>query len=225
MPNQTLSTTQLQSPAHALSNPLLNCQNLTIQRGDFALCEGVSLVLNAGDICHLTGENGTGKTTLMMQLAGLIPLVAGEVYWQGELGLPVQPIYVAHQVGIHLQLSVEQNLRFLLALYGIKPTLDELEQALDWVGLAGYEKISCYQLSAGQTRRVGLARLWFGVRYVDQFPCWLLDEPLTALDINMIAKIESIMQQFAHDGGAVLMTSHQTVAVANKHLDLTLYMV
>ena len=129
MPNQTLSTTQLQSPAHALSNPLLNCQNLTIQRGDFALCEGVSLVLNAGDICHLTGENGTGKTTLMMQLAGLIPLVAGEVYWQGELGLPVQPFYVAHQVGIHLQLSVEQNLRFLLALYGIKPTLDELEQA------------------------------------------------------------------------------------------------
>lgn len=207
------------------TSSLLNCHNVTIQRGEFPLCEAVNLVLNRGDICHLVGENGTGKTTFLMQLAGLIPVLTGDISWQGKAGLPVQPFYVAHQLGIHLQLTVEQNLRFLLALYGIKPSADALEQALDWVGLSGYEKINCYQLSAGQTRRVGLARLLFALEYVAQFPCWLLDEPLTALDVNMIAKIEHLMQTFVQRGGAVLMTSHQTVAVANKQLDLTLYMV
>lgn len=204
---------------------VVSCQNVTIERGEFPLCEGVNLILNRGDICHLVGENGTGKTTFLMQLAGLLPVLTGDISWQGKPGLPVQPFYVAHQLGIHLQLTVEQNLRFLLALYGIKPTQAALAQALDWVGLSGYEKINCYQLSAGQTRRVGLARLLFGLDHVEQFPCWLLDEPLTALDVNMIAKIERLMQQFGQRGGVVLMTSHQRVAVANKSLDLTLYMV
>lgn len=208
-----------------ISQPLLQCQNVTIQRGEFPLCQNVNLTLNRGDICHLIGENGTGKTTFIMQLAGLIPILDGDVFWQGEKGLPIQPFYIAHQVGIHLQLTVEQNLRFLLALYGIKPSDSELEQALDWVGLAGYENIACYQLSAGQTRRVGLARLWFARQNVASFPCWLLDEPLTALDVAMVAKIERLIQDFANDGGAVLLTSHQAVAVANKQLDLTACMV
>lgn len=200
--------------------PLLACHDVTIQRGEFALCENVVLQLYQGDICHLIGENGTGKTTFIMQLAGLIPLIQGEILWQGTPNLPIQPLYIAHQVGIHLQLTVEQNLRFLLGLYGIKPTTDELWQALDWVGLSGYEDIACYQLSAGQTRRVGLSRLWFGVSRADSIPFWLLDEPLTALDVNMIAKVEKIMQDFANQGGTVLLTSHQAVAVANKTLNL-----
>lgn len=203
----------------------LVCQDISIQRGEFALCEGVDLTLKAGDICHLIGENGTGKTTFIMQLAGLIPLLHGEIFWQGEKSLPVQPLFIAHQIGLHVQLTVKQNLDFLLALYGITPTADELEQALDWVGLAGYEHIPCYQLSAGQTRRVGLARLWFGLKNITNCPFWLLDEPLTALDVNMIGKIEQIMAAFAQAGGAVLLTSHQAVAVANKQLDLTHYMV
>ncbi|WP_394261843.1 heme ABC exporter ATP-binding protein CcmA [Moraxella boevrei] len=200
--------------------PLLACHDVTIQRGEFALCENVALQLYQGDICHLIGENGTGKTTFIMQLAGLIPLIQGEILWQGTPNLPIQPLYIAHQVGIHLQLTVEQNLRFLLGLYGVKPTTDELWQALDWVGLSGYEDIACYQLSAGQTRRVGLSRLWFGVSRSDSIPFWLLDEPLTALDVNMIAKVEKIMHDFANQGGTVLLTSHQAVAVANKTLNL-----
>lgn len=199
---------------------ILQCQNFSIERGDFLLCQGVELSLKKGDICHLIGENGTGKTTFLMQLAGLLPINYGEIFWQGESGLPIQPIYIAHQVGIHLQLTVEQNLTFLLALYGIKPTNDEISQALSWVGLAGYEQISCYQLSAGQTRRVGLARLWFA----KSIPLWLLDEPLTALDVKMIAKIEKLLQDYSNNGGTVLMTSHQPVAVANKQCDLTQFL-
>lgn len=213
-------TTQALSTA-----PILDCQNVTVQRGEFPLCEGVALSLNQGDICHLIGENGTGKTTLIMQLAGLIPIIEGDVFWQRQKSLPIKPLFIAHQIGIHLQLTVEQNLRFLLALYGIKPSVEQLEEALHWVGLAGYENIHCYQLSAGQTRRVGLTRLWFGLTMIEQCSFWLLDEPLTALDVNMIAKIEQIMQTFAQQGGAVLLTSHQPVDVANKTLDLTHYMV
>lgn len=204
---------------------LLYCQEVTVQRGEFPLCEGVNLVLQRGHICHLIGENGTGKTTFMMQLAGLLPVIDGNIAWQGKSSLPVQPLYIGHQVGIHLQLTVEQNLRFLLALYGIKPSSAQLEEALAWVGLSGYERIACYQLSAGQTRRVGLARLWFGLQHVQQFPLWLLDEPLTALDVAMVTKIEHILQDFARYGGAVLLTSHQSLAVANQLLDLTDYMV
>ena len=206
-------------------NPVLQCQSLTVQRGDFALCESVSLQLYCGDICHLVGENGTGKTTFIMQLAGLIPILTGQVFWQGVEQLPVQPLYISHQVGIHLQLTVEQNLKFLLGLYGIKPTDNELADALNWVGLSGYEDIFCYQLSAGQIRRVGLARLWFGLKYVNDFSFWLLDEPLTALDVQTIDKIEKIMQDFVNQGGTVLLTSHQPVSVANRQLNLTEFMV
>lgn len=199
---------------------LLHCQHFFIERGDFTLCENVELTLKKGDICHLIGENGTGKTTFLMQLAGLLPINRGEIFWQGEAGLPIQPIYIAHQVGIHLQLTVEQNLRFLLALYGIKASNDELSEALSWVGLTGYEQILCYQLSAGQTRRVGLARLWFA----KNVPLWLLDEPLTALDVKMIAKLEQHLQEYSEQGGTVLMTSHQPVLIANQQCDLTQFM-
>lgn len=212
------------------NSPVLACQNLAIARGDFVLCDGVNLSLNQGDICHIIGENGTGKTTFMMQLAGLLPIEQGEVFYQNENAelvesLPIQPLFIAHQVGIHLQLTVEQNLRFLLALYGIHPSNDELVQALNWVRLSGYEAVACYQLSAGQTRRVGLARLFFGLKNLQNQPFWLLDEPLTALDVAMIAKVETMLQDFARQGGTVLMTSHQAVAVANKTLDLTEFMV
>lgn len=207
------------------NHTLLKCENLTVERGDFLLCQVVHLSLSKGDICHLTGENGTGKTTFLMQLVGLLPILTGKVIWQNVEQLPVQPLYISHQLGINLQLTVKQNLQFLLGLYNIKLSDDELNQALTWVGLSGYEDVHCYQLSAGQTRRVGLARLWFGLQWVKTYPLWLLDEPLTALDVQMIAKMEQMMQDFASQGGAVLLTSHQNVAVANKFLDLTDYMM
>lgn len=207
----------------ALDTPLLVLDELTVQRGEIPLCEAVTLQLSEGSICHLIGANGTGKTTLLMQLAGLLPVLTGEVSYQGVASLPVQPLYVSHQLGIHPNLTVAQNLTFLLNLYGITPSAADIDAALTWVGLQGFETISSSHLSAGQTRRITLARLYLLTPEVTQL--WLLDEPFTALDVDMVARMEERLCDFAHAGGAILMTSHQSVGVANQLLDLTEYMV
>lgn len=207
----------------ALNTALLALNELTVQRGEIPLCEGVVLNLAAGSICHLVGANGTGKTTLLMQLAGLLPVLSGEVYYQGTASLPVQPLYVSHQLGIHPNLTVAQNLTFLLNLYGISPSVTDIDDALVWVGLQGFETISSSHLSAGQTRRITLARLYLLTPEVT--PLWLLDEPFTALDVDMVARMEDRLRDFANAGGAILMTSHQAVGVANQVLDLSDYMV
>ena len=207
----------------ALNTALLALDELTVQRGEIPLCEGVVLNLTAGSICHLIGANGTGKTTLLMQLAGLLPVLSGEVYYQGVASLPIQPLYVSHQLGIHPSLTVAQNLTFLLNLYGISPSVTDIDDALAWVGLQGFETISSSHLSAGQTRRITLARLYLLTPEVT--PLWLLDEPFTALDVDMVARMEDRLRDFANAGGAILMTSHQAVGVANQVLDLSDYMV
>lgn len=207
----------------ALTTALLAIDKLTVQRGEIPLCEGVALNLPASSICHLIGANGTGKTTLLMQLAGLLPVLSGEVCYQGAASLPVQPLYVSHQLGIHPNLTVAQNLTFLLNLYGISPSVTDIDDALTWVGLQGFETISSSHLSAGQTRRITLARLYLLTPEVT--PLWLLDEPFTALDVDMVARMEDRLREFATAGGAILMTSHQAVAVANQVLDLSDYMV
>ena len=207
----------------ALNTALLALDELTVQRGETPLCEGVTLNLAAGSICHLVGANGTGKTTLLMQLAGLLPVLSGEVVYQGTASLPVQPLYVSHQLGIHPNLTVAQNLTFLLNLYGISPSSADIDEALTWVGLQGFETISSSHLSAGQTRRITLARLY--LLTPDVTPLWLLDEPFTALDVDMVARMEDRLCEFATAGGAILMTSHQAVGVANQVLDLSDYMV
>lgn len=207
----------------ALNTALLALDKLTVQRGEIPLCEGVTLNLATGSICHLVGANGTGKTTLLMQLAGLLPVLSGEVIYQGAISLPEQPLYVSHQLGIHPNLTVAQNLTFLLNLYGINPSTADIDDALTWVGLQGFETISSSHLSAGQTRRITLARLYLLTPEVT--PLWLLDEPFTALDVDMVARMEDRLREFATAGGAILMTSHQAVGVANQVLDLSDYMV
>ena len=207
----------------ALLTPMLTLDELTIQRGELPLCEGVTLNLLTGSICHLIGANGTGKTTLLMQLAGLLPILTGKIAYQGVEGLPVQPLYVSHQLGINSSLTVAQNLTFLLNLYGISPSEADIDAALAWVGLQGFETLSSNHLSAGQTRRITLARLYLLMPEVT--PLWLLDEPFTALDVDMVARMEARLRAFANSGGAILMTSHQPVAVANQVLDLSNYMV
>ena len=193
-------------------NPtLLSLNQVSVRRGDFVLCDGIDLTLSAGDVCHLIGENGLGKTTLLDQIAGLLPTLDGTINKS-----PL--VYISHQLGISPALTVLQNLRFLLSLYHIDADDDVIDTALDMVGLYGLGDTSSIQLSAGQKRRIGLARLF--VMTPAHAPLWLLDEPLTALDVAMVAKLEARIQAFADAGGAVLVTSHLTIKGANLTLNL-----
>lgn len=205
---------------------IIRLSNHTIRRGNLILCQGINLELNSGQICHITGANGVGKTTLLMQLAGLLPL---NIFDTNEISesttqnqekncLPTRAVYISHQVGINLYLTVKQNVCFLLDLYGITYDDQDLNQALEWVGLDGYEDFNCRQLSAGQVRRVNLARL--KLMTPNNSKLWLLDEPFTTLDNEMTSKLQIRLQEFLAEGGAVLMTSHQKVEFVDKFLDL-----
>lgn len=198
--------------------PILTLHNVTVARGDFVLCDGVNLTLGAGDICHLVGQNGLGKTTLLMQITGILPTLSGQIDYQGKHNAK-GAVYVSHQTGIHENLSVAQNLSFLVALYGICPTSEEIEVALAQVGLAGFGDVKVGELSAGQGRRVGLARLW--LLDTNHAPLWVLDEPLTALDVAMVIKLSGRIIDFAKSGGAVLITSHQALDIATMTVNLT----
>ncbi|PIE47629.1 MAG: heme ABC exporter ATP-binding protein CcmA [Gammaproteobacteria bacterium] len=205
--------------------PILQLTNLNIQRGDLILCQDVSLTLQAGDICHLTGANGIGKTTLLMQLAGILPIFLVDTDLNDTNLLNHRLLYVSHQLGIHPDLTVKQNLAFLLNLYGLYPSPSQITNALTTVGLQGYDAVSCRQLSAGQTKRVNLARLWLMQK--NDSPLWLLDEPFTTLDVAMVTKLQNRIKAFADNGGAVLMTSHQLDGMndlADKILDLSHYL-
>lgn len=202
------------------SLPILTLTDLAIMRGDITLCSGVCLSLGTGEICHLIGQNGLGKTTLLMQLAGILPTAVGQIDCLGN-NTAKGALYIPHQTGLSETLSVAQNLAFLTALYGKVCSYDELERALAQVGLAGFGEMPSTKLSAGQSRRVGLARLWLFTP--SDTPLLLLDEPFTALDVQMVDKLCQRLAELAKQGAAVLMTSHQPVACATKTLDLSVF--
>lgn len=198
-------------PASDVSAPLLAGRRLTCERDGRLLFSELDLQLHVGELLQLEGPNGVGKTSLMRLLAGLLPMTEGELFWQGQ---PLEPsrdaflqssLFIGHLAGIKAELSPLENLAWYAALDGISDEL-LLEQALQQVGLAGYEDHPCHQLSAGQKRRVALARLVISPR-----PLWLLDEPFTALDKQAVAAMETLLVKHAEAGGAAILTSHHAL--------------
>lgn len=220
-----VSFTDTKATAYTLATQPLRLNDFSVSRGEVILCQGINVNVNAGEVYHIIGANGTGKTTLLMQLSGLLPFNPKQANWANVTPKQWRLMYIAHQLGIHPSLTVAQNLKFLLALYAICPTAETLATALDWVGLTGYEQEYCYRLSAGQQRRVMLARLYFAKHHAQQVPLWLLDEPFTALDTHMVTALEDNINQFCALGGRVLMTSHQTTQLATQTLNLGQYVV
>ena len=191
-------------------------------RDERLLFDDLSFDLYAGELLQLEGPNGAGKTSLLRLLAGLLPFSEGELFWQGQNintcrdNFYQSMLFIGHLAGIKAELSPLENLHWFAALEGIK---DEtlLDKALSQVGLAGYEDQPCHQLSAGQKRRVALARLTFTQRSV-----WLLDEPFTALDKTAVASVENLLIKHSQAGGAVILTSHHALEALPGLKKLTL---
>ena len=206
-----------------MSIPLLETRALSCERDWRVLFEGLDLQLHAGQMLQICGPNGSGKTSLLRLLCGLMQPTAGDVLLVGEPlarqrhRLAEQLLWIGHATGIKGLLSAEENLAWLCALH--QPcTPATIRQALQQVGLRGFEDVPCHTLSAGQQRRVALARL-----YLPGPPLWILDEPFTALDKQGVAQLEAHLAQHCEQGGLVVLTTHHTLArmpAGYRELDL-----
>ncbi|EFC6592336.1 cytochrome c biogenesis heme-transporting ATPase CcmA [Escherichia coli] len=194
---------------------MLEARELLCERDERTLFSGLSFTLNAGEWVQITGSNGAGKTTLLRLLTGLSRPDAGEVLWQGQPLHQVRDSYhqnllwIGHQPGIKTRLTALENLHFYHRDGDTAQCLEALAQA----GLAGFEDIPVNQLSAGQQRRVALARLW-----LTRATLWILDEPFTAIDVNGVDRLTQRMAQHTERGGIVILTTHQPLNVAESKI-------
>lgn len=192
-----------------MAESLLEARSLSCERDDRLLFSDLNLHIKAGQIWQIKGPNGAGKTTLLRILCGLYQDYRGQVLWQGSDVFDVRAefnsdlLYLGHKPAITQSMTPYENLRYLTGLR--QAAEDEaLFTALESVGLAGYEHVDCQNLSAGQLRRVGLARL-----YLSNAKLWVLDEVFTAIDLEGVAALEHFFEQKASEQQvAVILTTH-----------------
>lgn len=185
--------------------------NIACERGETRLFEGCSVTMESGQWWQIEGHNGIGKTSLLRILAGLAVAAEGEVRWNGTPIVEVRDeyyadlFYLGHFAGIKPELTAWENLRYYQKLQGLPLSDEALWHALGKVGLVGREDLPCSHLSAGQQRRVALAKLW-----LTKATLWILDEPFTAIDKKGVAELIAHIEQHCANGGLCIFTSHQT---------------
>jgi len=198
---------------------MLDVSNLTAIRDERVLFESLSFTVQPGELVQIEGRNGTGKTTLLRIIAGLGDSEQGDIAWKSESIFSNRDAYhqdllfLGHQPGIKRELNAFENLSFYLQLHQQQSDRQAIWDALTQVGLAGREEVPVAQLSAGQQRRVALARLW-----LSNHPLWILDEPLTAIDKQGVKVLEALFLKHAQSGGMVLLTTHQDMFSDNPLL-------
>jgi heme exporter protein A len=196
---------------------LISADNLAVFRGDKLLFRQLSLSLDEGQMLQLLGANGSGKTTLLRALCSLVALEAGEIRWRGQPLAKVRDqyfaeiLYAGHSDGLNGDMTPRENLVFGARLRG--SDTDRVDAAIERVGLRRQAELPCRALSAGQRRRVGLARL-----LVSEAVLWLLDEPLTALDVAGRELVESLLADQVSAGRSVIFTTHQPLQVHDCEL-------
>ena len=195
---------------------MLEAVDLECVRGDRPLFSHLSFRLKPGELMHVTGVNGSGKTTLLRTLCGLTHAATGEVRWNGstihELGddYRSQLAHVGHSNGIQGELTAEENLRAAACL-GTAADTTRIQETLERLGLAPYRHFPSKVLSQGQKRRLALARL-----AILRKSLWILDEPLSALDVNSVVLMTEILMEHLARDGLIIMTSHQEIGVETK---------
>lgn len=202
-----------------MAGPLLEVCDLAGRRGYALLFTGLSFAVQPGEILVVSGPNGTGKTTLLRMLAGLTAPETGEIRLRGQ---PVAPFssalreavaYAGHAPAVKDELNAEENLRSLVALAGAAIDAPAAARALGGVALERQRGLPARVLSAGQRRRIGLARLTLVKRAL-----WVLDEPTTALDADGIDLLGTLVRAQLGDGGAVIAATHHPFDAGSARL-------
>jgi heme exporter protein A len=202
--------------------PGLRVEKVHVWRGDRHVLRGVSVDLGPGELIHVSGANGAGKTTLLRVVSGLLRPEQGSVHWRGQSILKTaaeyqaELAYASHEPALKGDLTALENLRFMV---GLKRRIEpkELLAALDRTGVASLANLPTRVLSAGQRRRVAMARV-----LAFRAALWLLDEPFTNLDSSGSALMTSLLEEQVMQGGMVLVVAHHelNLATAARRLEL-----
>lgn len=192
----------------------LAVSNLKCVRGERPLFDGLGFRLDSGQLLHLRGANGAGKTSLLRLLCGLSRPEAGQILWNAT-PIDVQAevfrqdlFYLGHHNALQEALTVDDNLAFYAALAGAEPNAADTGSALERMGLRGCQRRLVRHLSQGQKRRVALSRLM-----LNRASLWVLDEPFVALDQNSITLLAGVIAVHLQVGGMAVLTSHQQVDI------------
>lgn len=195
---------------------LLEVVDLACERGERLLFAHLSFALEVGALIQIEGRNGAGKTSLLRILCGLAQPSSGITHWRGDdihryrQKFLSELLYLGHHHGVKGLLTPEENLKITCGLNAIIPQPSEIKQALNQVGLGNFYDYPCQNLSAGQKRRVALARLIIG-----QATLWILDEPFTSLDRFGVLLVEKLLIDHLASGGAAVITTHHPLQINN----------
>ncbi|WP_144394909.1 cytochrome c biogenesis heme-transporting ATPase CcmA [Pleionea sediminis] len=189
----------------------IESEQLALIRGERLLFKQCSFSMKNGQVLQIRGPNGAGKTSLLRVLCGIMEPDQGDVLWCGKSlrkmreSFGANVLYLGHQIGVKRNMTVRENLLFYSNLRQAKP-LTTIEEAIQAVGLTGYEDELAAHLSQGQTRRVSLARL-----LTEPSALWILDEPFVALDVEGQGWLAHLFEQHLAKRGSVIFTSHQSI--------------
>jgi heme exporter protein A len=195
----------------------LTATDLHCHRGGRDVFAGVGFTVGAGEALTITGRNGAGKSSLLRAIVGLLRLVQGKLSLEGgdsELTIAEQAHYLGHQDALKPALSVAENLHFWAGFFGAPAA--NIGESLEAVGLATLAGLPAAYLSAGQRRRLSIARLIAVKR-----PIWLLDEPTSTLDATAQVRLTDLMQEHLAAGGLILAATHGPIGLG-KTLELRL---
>jgi len=202
--------------------PSLRVEDVHVWRGERHVLQGVNFEIQPGNLLHIAGSNGAGKTTLLRVVCGLIAPEMGEVLWQGRNirtdreSFQASFAFAAHDAALKADLTALENLRFTIGLRRSAAT-PELLDAMQRTGSHEYANLPARVLSAGQRRRVAMARV-----LASRVPLWLLDEPFSNLDAAGVTVISALIDEHVAGGGAAVIVAHHGLSAGPRVSELVL---